>query len=111
MVHDPTFAFQNHTNPPVAKPAAFMRDRVHHGTYFRIVRRVFTPNGLGVDTNKTAGSVLRDVVIPHCSERCRSPLGRCRQIFPSRSFSTTLSKMASANKRFSLAFSSVTARA
>src|SRR5690606_14644193 len=56
--------------------------------------------------DKLAGPTLRDIVIPHRHERRLSPPGQCRQFFPSRSFSTTLSSMVLANRRLGLAFSS-----
>jgi 3-hydroxybutyryl-CoA dehydrogenase len=62
-----------------------------------------------VDKAMSAGPGLRDVMIPQRSERCLSPLIRRRQLFPSRSFSTTLPSIVSANRRLSLAFSSSSA--
>jgi len=110
VVHNHAFAFQHYTDPPITKPAAFVSNRLHLFAHFRIIWRVVAPDGLGIDTNKPARPTLRDVMIPH-RLACRSPSHiRCRQFFPSKSFNTTLSNIVSANKRFNLAFSSVTAR-
>ena len=57
-------------------------------------------------TQCTAGPALRDIMIPHCLACCSPSHIRCRQVFPSKSFRTTLSSMVSASRRFSFEFSS-----
>src|SRR6056297_1924396 len=106
VVHDHPFAFQHHPDPPVAEPAALGRDGFHLLAYLRVIRRAFTLDRLWIDTDKSASPALRDVMIPHRPERCLSPLNRCRQFFPSRSFRTALSSIVSASRRLSRAFSS-----
>ncbi|ATG44553.1 aminotransferase class-III [Phaeobacter piscinae] len=94
----------------VAEPAAFACDLFHLLANLRMVRRAFAPDRLGIDTpshglqanqcqavGKPAGPALRDAMIPHRIERCLSPLLRCRQLFPSRSFRTTLSIVSQTN--------------
>jgi len=100
------FALQHHADPPIAKPAALGRDGLHLLAYLRVVRRAFAPDRFWVDTDKSTGPTLRDTVIPHRPERGLSPLIRRRQLFPSKSFRTTLSSIVSASRRLSLAFSS-----
>ena len=78
VVHDHSLAFQHHPDPPIAEPAAFVGNGLHLLADLRIVRRTITPNGFGVDTDKTAGPTLRDVMLSHRLKRCRSPLSRCR---------------------------------
>jgi len=74
VVHDHALALQHHADPPITKPAAFMRDSFHLLADFWIVRQAITPDSFGVNTNKAAGSTLRDIMVPHCTKRCLSPL-------------------------------------
>lgn len=122
VVHDHALAFEQHADPAIAEPAPLSGDVLHlladlgarhwartNGAFNGSLRRAFAPDRPGIDTDKPAGPALRDIVIPHCPERCLSPLGQRRQFFPSRSFRTTLSSIVSASRRLSLAFSSSSA--
>ena len=51
------------------------------------------PDGLRIDTDKPARTTLRDIVIAHRIECCSPSHIRCRQLFPSKSFNTTLSSI------------------
>ena len=106
--HDHAFAFQQNTNPPITELAPHSGNRLHLFANFWIVRRPITPDGLGIDTDKPVLTALRDVVIPHCRACCGLWRIRCRQVFPGKSFRTTLSSMVSASRRFSFEFSSST---
>ena len=88
VVHDHFLALQHHPDPAIAKPAALGRDGLHLLAYLAAGRRAFAPDRLGIDTDKSAGPALRDVMIPHRTTRCLSPLIRRRQFFPSKSFRT-----------------------
>jgi len=81
----------------LAEPAAFASDLLRLLAGLSMVGRAFAPDRLWVDTDKPAGPALRDVMIPHCIERCLSPLFRCRQLFPSRSFKTTVAIVSRTN--------------
>ncbi len=50
MVHDYSLAFQQHTDPAVAEPTPLAGNRLHLFANLWIIRRVITPDGLGVDT-------------------------------------------------------------
>tara|TARA_R110002153_G_scaffold133205_1_gene282209 strand:- start:88 stop:465 length:378 start_codon:yes stop_codon:yes gene_type:complete len=100
------FSFQQDTDPAVAEPAPLASDLLHLLADLGTDLRAFSPDSLGIDTDQPAGPALRDVMIPHHPERRISPLHQCRQLFPSKSFKTTLSSMVSASSRLSLAFSS-----
>ena len=98
--------FQQYADPAVAKPTSLVGNLLHLLADLGTVQRAFTPDCLWIDTNQPIRPALRDVMIPHHPERRVSPLRQCRQLFPSRSFKTTLSSMVSANRRLSLASSS-----
>jgi hypothetical protein len=52
--------------------------------------------------NQDTDTTLRDRMIPHRPQHCIPPFHRCRQSFPSGSFSTSLSSITSATMRLSL---------
>ena len=106
VIHDHTLALKQDADPAITKTTPNIGDILHLLADFRAVRRALSPDRFRVDTDKPAGAALRDVVIPHRTQRCISPLAQCRQLFPRRSFSTTLSSIVSASSRLSLAFSS-----
>jgi hypothetical protein len=94
------------TNLAIIEPAPQSGNRLHLFANFWIVQRPITPDGLGIDTDKPVLTALRDVLIPHCRACCGLSHIRCRQVFPGKSFRTTLSSMVSASRRFSFEFSS-----
>jgi hypothetical protein len=104
VVHAHALAFQQHADPAIAEPTSLAGDLLHLLADLGAIRRAFTPDSLGIDTDQPAGPALREVVIPHHPERRVSPPRQRRRLFPSRSFKTTLSSMVSANRRLSLAF-------
>ena len=91
---------------PIPEAATLLGDLVHLLTDFRVIGRSLAPHRLRIDTDQDAGPALRDRMILHRPQHCIPPLHRRRQGFPSRSFSTTLSSIASASRRLSFAFSS-----
>src|SRR6056297_72630 len=106
FVHHHALALQQNADAPVAETAPLLGDLVHFQTDIRIFGRPLAPHRLRIDTDQDAGPALRDRMILHRPQHCVPPLHRRRQGFPSKSFSTTLSSMVSASKRFNLAFSS-----
>jgi hypothetical protein len=50
VVHDHSFAFQQHADPAVAKPTPHSGNRLHLFANFWIIRRMITPDGLRIDT-------------------------------------------------------------
>ena len=105
-IHDHAFGLQQHADPEVAEPTPHSANRLHLFANFWIVRRFVAPDGLGIDTNKPARPALRDVVIPHRRACCGLWRIRCRQVFPGKSFRTTLSNMVSAKRGVSFEVSS-----
>src|SRR6056297_658214 len=105
-IHDHTLALKQDADTPISKPASARSNLTHCFVDVRTVRWALPSHSLRIDTDQSAGPALRDSVIPHRLERCVPPLHRCRQGFPSKSFSTTLSSIVSASKRFSFVFSS-----
>ncbi len=100
---------QQHMQPPIAEAAALGSHGLHALAQEAIVRA----RGLVADCHAAeAGGFTRPPfahpVMPH--EMGDSPALGSGRHFPSRSFSATLSSMASASMRFSLAFSSSSAR-
>lgn len=73
VAHDHPLTFEHDADLPVAKATALTRDVLHGVTDSAVVRRAFTPNRLGIDTNQPAGPVssdfsrqiLQDGVIQH----------------------------------------------
>ena len=104
--HDHAFGLQQHADPEVAEPTPHSANRLHLFVNFRIIWRFVAPDGLRIDTNKPAPPALRDVVIPHRRACCGLWRIRCRQVFASRFFRTTLSNMVSTSRHFSFEFSS-----
>lgn len=96
VVHDHSFAFQQHADTPLSSKLRFD---------CRAAGRMIAPVGLGVDTDKPARPTLRDIMIQHCLACCSPSNIRCRQFFPSKFFGTTLSNIVSASRRFGLPFS------
>jgi len=72
------FAFQHQADPLITKPTVLGCDRFHFPTYLLIVRRLVTPDNFGINTNKTANFVLRDIVISqHTKCYLSSRVWRC----------------------------------
>jgi len=65
MIHDHTFAFQHHADPPITKSTTLAGNCLHLFANFRIVGRTLTPDSLGINTNKLANPALRDIMVPH----------------------------------------------
>jgi hypothetical protein len=63
VVHDHSFAFQQHADPALAEPTPHSGNRLHLFANFWIIRRFVAPDSLGIDTNKPARSALRDIMI------------------------------------------------
>src|SRR4029079_1644962 len=87
-----TSPFQKEPYPPVAEPAPLGRQLAHARADLRVVGDTRPAHRLGIDTDELAGSPLGDVVARHRPQGCRASLGRRRQLFPSRSFKTALSR-------------------
>lgn len=95
VVHDHAFAFQHHADPTIAKSTAFARDSFHLCADFRVVRWAITPNSFGINTDQPTGPALRDIMIPHRSKRCLSPLVRYRRLFSSSTSRCSITQTAS----------------
>ena len=105
VVHGDSLTCEHEPDAAIAEAPALSRDLAHAPSDLRIVRRALCPHRLRIDADQAAGATLRDVVAGHRPQRRAPPLLGRRQRFPSRSFSTELSTMASASSRFRRAFS------
>jgi hypothetical protein len=76
VVHSHAFALQQGADPTVAETTALARDLTHRCADIFMVRRAFAPDRLLIDTDKPAGSTLRDIVIPHRPACSAAPLPR-----------------------------------
>jgi hypothetical protein len=77
--------------------------------YIRSVWQAFAPDCLWIDTDKSAGLALGDLMNRHCPQSCIQTLILHRQLVPSRSLGTALSDIVLTSRRFSLAFASFNA--
>lgn len=74
MVHDHPLAFEHDTDPAIAKATPLSRDLTHGNADGTVIRRAFTADRLGIDTNQHTGPALGDLVTSQHLEHCVSPL-------------------------------------
>src|SRR4029453_13444680 len=105
VVHDHALAFQHDAHAPIAEPAAHGGDLAHLLADLTMVGGTFSPDRLGVDADQPARPALRDLIVPHHTERRVPSLAWRRQTFPNRSFRIALSSTLWARSALGVPFS------
>src|SRR5262249_53285240 len=105
-VHEPTLPAQQDVKPAIAEAPALVRQRPDAGAQIGVTgrRAPVTPAG-PIEADNPARPPLAHPVRRFEMSDGFSPMCGRHHFFPSRSFSAALSSIASANSRFSLAFS------